>query len=90
MKALVEGKVNSFLGFEFKRTERYNTDGAGLRQIPVWVPSGLKLGMAKEPTFRVTERADKRFSFYAYASMSIGATRMQETKIVQILCDESV
>lgn len=90
VKALVEGKVNSFMGFDFKRTERYQTDANGYRRCPVWVPSGLKLGIAKDPSFRVTERPDKRFSMYAYACMSLGAVRMQETKIVEVLCDETV
>ncbi len=89
VKALVEGKVDSFMGFQFKRTQRYLTDGSNYRRCPVWVPSGLKLAVSKDATFRVSERADKRFSTYAYACMSIGATRMQEEKVGVILCDES-
>lgn len=88
VKALVEGKVDTFLGFNFKRTERFLTDSNGYRRCPVWVPSGVKLGIAKDNTFRVTERSDKRFSMYAYACMSLGCTRMQESKVAEILCLE--
>lgn len=88
VKALVEGKVDSFMGFEFIRTERLpktNTE----RLCPVWVPSGIMLGVGKEPTFRMAERSDKRFSMYVYACMDIGATRMQEEKVLQIECTEA-
>jgi hypothetical protein len=40
-------------------------------------------------TARVSERDDKSYATQAYACMSIGATRMEEEKVVEILCTES-
>jgi len=37
---------------------------------------------------RIDERADKSYSTQVYASMSIGSTRMEEEKVVEIACNE--
>lgn len=86
VKALVEGKVDTFMGFKFLLTNRLETDENGHRRIPVWLPSGMRLGIGKDITGRVTERSDKRFSMYAYFCMSIGATRIEEEKVFEIKC----
>ena len=38
---------------------------------------------------RIEERADKSFSTQVFHSMDIGATRMDETGVVEILCTET-
>jgi hypothetical protein len=38
---------------------------------------------------RIDERSDKGYATQVYYCMSIGATRMEEEKVVQIDCDES-
>lgn len=88
VKALVEGKIDYFMGFKFKRTQRLLTDGSGFRRVMAWNKSGLKLGIGVDIKARIAERADKRFSTYAYFCMSIGATRMEEEKVVEIKCLE--
>ncbi|HSH41857.1 MAG TPA: phage capsid protein [Arenicellales bacterium] len=89
VKALAEGRIDSYMGFQFIRTQRIGTDSNSYRRVPVWTQSGLGLAVGKDITARVTERSDKRFSMYAYFSMSIGATRLEEDKVVEIKCDES-
>lgn len=88
VKALVEGRINHFMGFDFIRTERLLTDGSGYRRVPVWAQSGMLLGIGQDIKARVTERGDKRFSMYAYYCMAIGATRMEEEKVIEIKCLE--
>lgn len=90
VKALVNGDVDTFLGFKFIRTERLAVDGSGFRRVPVWVPSGVGLALPMSPTARVTERADKSFSWYAYYSARFGASRLEEEKVIEIKCDETV
>lgn len=53
--------------------------------------SAMRIGLAigEMDTFRVTERADKRFSKYVYAEMDMGAIRTEEEGVVQILCSNS-
>lgn len=88
VKALVQGQLDTFLGFKFIRTERLTTSG-GNRQVMAWSKSGLLLALGSDIKGRVIERPDKSFSVYAYASLSCGATRMEEEKVVEIACQES-
>jgi hypothetical protein len=88
VKALVSGDVDTFLGIKFLKTERLEADANADRRVPLWAKSGMALAMAKEPTVRLTERPDKRFSMYAYYSTSAGATRLEEKKVVEIICAE--
>lgn len=89
VKALVEGKVDTFMGFKFIMTNRLEKDENSKRRLPVWVPSGMRLGIGKDIDARIMERADKRFSTYVYFCMSIGATRVEEEKVFEIKCTES-
>jgi hypothetical protein len=49
---------------------------------------GIKLAIGKEPSARIDERADKSYATQVYYCMSVGATRMEEAKVVEIICDE--
>lgn len=108
VKALVQGEINTFLGFRFVRTERLDTlsatpsynnaDGThgsgsqtlatGARRCIAWAQDGILLATAKDVNGKISERADKSYSTQVYASMGIGATRMEENKVVEILCKE--
>ena len=43
----------------------------------------------KDVTARISERDDKSYSTQVYYCMSVGATRMEEEKVVQIPCHEA-
>ncbi len=88
VKALVQGEVDTFLGFKFLRTQRLGLVGSD-RAVLAWTKSGITLGMGSDMKGRITERPDKSFSVYAYAALSCGATRMEEEKVVEIACVES-
>lgn len=64
-------------------------DANGYRRVLCWAESGLLLSVGSDFKGRISERADKGYAMQAYAAMSIGATRMEEAKVVQILCNES-
>jgi hypothetical protein len=108
IKALVEGKVDQFMGFTFVRTERllYQTGGLqfdvsdgsvgsgagdadGYRQCFAWAQEGLLRSVGEDVMARVTERADKSYSTQVYAEQDVGATRMEEEKVVEVLCTEA-
>jgi hypothetical protein len=88
IKALVEGKVSTFMGFEFVRSERFAW-ASNIRSCPAWCKSGVKLAMPKDITTEVAKRADKSFNWYAYASMSLASGRIEETKVVEVACAET-
>lgn len=88
VKALVEGKVDTFLGFKFIISELFTKSGNN-RLCPVWCRSGMLLAIGEDLTVDVSVRNDKRNSTQIYVCQSIGATRMDEDKVFQIECDES-
>ena len=87
VKALVQGEIDTFLGFKFKSTERLLVDGSGHQRVPVWVKSGVLHATGIEIATDVARRSDKSFNWYAYAKAMFGATRMQENKVIEIVCD---
>ena len=90
VKALAMGQVNSFLGFEFIMSNRLDFDATYTddRLVFAFTEDAVKLAVGKDITARIDERADKSYSTQVYCCMSIGATRMEEEKVVQIPCDE--
>tara|TARA_R100000234_G_scaffold35972_1_gene21402 strand:+ start:6937 stop:7800 length:864 start_codon:yes stop_codon:yes gene_type:complete len=88
VKALVQGEVDTFMGFKFIVSNRLSKSG-NIRSCFAWAEDGLALGIGKDINARIDERADKGYSTQVYYCMSVGATRMEEAKIVQIDCDES-
>lgn len=91
VKALVNGTINSFMGFEFIRTQRLTrtaVDSGFSRNCVAWCKSGIKLALPQDITMKVTERADKGYNWYAYAKMKCGCTRIEDAKVVHIPCFE--
>ena len=88
IRTLVNGEINSFVGFTFITTELLTLTST-TRTCLAWAKSGMLLAMGKDITTEITRRADKSYATQVYASMSIGATRMEEAKCVEIACIES-
>lgn len=90
---LVDGRLPGFLGFNFLHSERIPggaTGGAPSvsngKDVPVWVKSGMHLGLWNDINGRITPRADKSYSTQVYAKGTFGATRVEEKRIVRIKC----
>ena len=86
VKALVQGEINTFMGFQFHVTTRLAKSG-NIRTCFAWAEDGLKLAVGKDVTSRIDERSDKSYSTQVYYCAQFGATRMEEEKVVQIDCD---
>ena len=87
VKTLVSGDINTFLGFKFIQVERLGVDGSGDRRCIAWAKSGLHLGMWNDITTKISERADKSYATQVYVKGTFGATRTEEKKVVEIICD---
>lgn len=86
---LVDGKLNRFLGYNFHHTERLKTDSNGYRRNPVWVKSGMHLGIWKDVVTDVSQRKDLRgHPWQVYLYMTANATRIEEEKVGEIKCAE--
>ena len=90
IKALVKGEVDTFMGFKFLTTERLlMTPGSpNVRHCFAWVKSGLHFGVWDALEVKSDPRPDKNYVQQIYARATIGATRTQEKKVVQINCTE--
>ena len=106
VKALVQGEVDTFMGFKFIRSERLASSGLftvdtssgavtlstgngnSLRQCFAFAGDGLLLALGMDVRSRISERDDKNYSTQVFCEMSIGATRMEEEKVVGILTQD--
>jgi hypothetical protein len=99
---LVDGRINSFMGFNFIHVEFNDTsaypvaaapggtgslvNGSNQRLVPCWCKSGVMFGTWDDLMVKVSERSDKNYATQVYTRGTFGATRLQEKKIVQIIC----
>lgn len=113
VKALVQGEINSFMGFEFIRTERLGltsatsadqTNGGSVngavagnvvsltgtnRACIAFAEQGLLLSKGEDFVTKMSERDDKGYAMQVYARMSLGAVRMEEVQVMEIICKEA-
>ena len=88
VKALVNGEVDTFMGFKFITSTRLSI-GSSKRLCIAFAGDGIKLALGKDVMTRIDERSDKGYSTQVYVCMSIGATRMEESKVVSIQAHEA-
>lgn len=84
---LKDGKVQRFLGFELVHCELIETELAGTNEVelPVWVQSGMYLGTWNDLQTSISKRNDLQGEpWQAYVLQSIGATRLEEKKVLKI------
>lgn len=91
IRALVDGKINTFMGFEFKRISNkimpldVPTD---VRTCVAWARSGIKITDSGRKV-HIDVRPDKSHALQIRTVAALGGTRMEEVKVVAVLCDES-
>lgn len=98
VKVMDEGGVERFYRVNFHLFEDFrNPDGTTVsmlpksgttRSLPLWVKSGVVLGLKKDVYGSVDWIAEKK-SYLVAAGLSAGAVRMEEEKVVQIDVVES-
>lgn len=93
-KVMVDGCLQHFYGCAFHRIEdvtageRILPKASTTRSCVAWVKSGMRLGIWKKAHGRVDYLPERDF-WQVMAGLSIGATRMEENKVVQIDVVES-
>jgi len=88
VKALAQGDINTFLGFNFIVSNRLAV-ASQIRDCIAFVSDGIALAVGKDSTARIDERADKGYATQVYYSAAFGATRMEEDKVVKIQAYEA-
>lgn len=90
VKALVDGDVNRFAGFEFVMTELLTLDETtDVRTCIAYQHDGLALGIGKNRKAKISIRDDLNETIQIRTVMSLGATRKEEERVVLVFCDES-
>lgn len=106
VNALVKGEVNTYLGFDFVRTERLlattstvataatgavgsGASVVGSRACFAMSEAALLMSVGEDFVTKMSERSDLGYAMQVYARMSIGATRMEEEQVVEVICKES-
>lgn len=85
---LQDGQVTRFLGCNFIVSERLLT--ATYRRCPMWVQSGMHLGLWNDVTSDVSQRKDMGgLPWQIYIMMTLGATRTEQDRVLDILCYEA-
>ena len=88
VKALAQGDINTFLGFNFVVSNRLAV-ASQIRDCIAFVGDGIALAVGKDSTARIDERSDKGYATQVYYSAAFGATRMEEEKVVKIQAYEA-
>ena len=88
VKSLANGEINSFLGFTFILSTRLDLTSSK-RLCLAFASDGMKLALGQDIMTRIDERSDKGYSTQVYVCQSIGATRMEEEKMVTIQAHEA-
>ena len=88
VKALVNGEIDTFLGFNFIRSERLDI-ASYVRSNLMWQRNSILLALGQDITVDIGPRRDKNMAVQVYLGMSIGAVRMDEDGVVEIQSWES-
>ena len=83
VRALASGQIDTFLGFKFIRSQRLPI-ATTIRSCLAYTESALGLAVGADITTRISERDDKNYATQVFLSMVIGATRIEDEKVVEI------
>jgi hypothetical protein len=83
---LEEGRIRSFMGFNFIHTELIPTRASTKHSAMAFAMSGVALGIFGDVMGRVDELPGKSYTTQVYTSLTIGASRIQEKCCTEIVC----
>ena len=90
VRALMQGEVNTYMGFNFIRSELLDKSGNN-RDCYAVVEDCMRLGIGRDILTKMSEvNTLVSHPTQIYFEMDLGAVRVQETNIVKVICDESV
>jgi hypothetical protein len=90
IRPLMTGQQNQFMGFNFIVTELVRTKTSNSQTVNRCIAfqrQGIGLCIWRDVNTRIDPRPDKRYANQIYSSMTIGATRMEEERVIEIECN---
>ena len=88
VKALANGEINQFMGFNFIVSNRLAI-ASSKRTCLLFTNDAIKLALGKDVMTRIDERSDKGYATQVYVCMTMGATRLEDEKVVTIEAHEA-
>lgn len=88
VKALVNGQIDTFLGFKFIRTERLISTSS-VRNCFAWAQPAIRFINGMAPNTTASPRPDKRYAQQIYTCGSWTALRTEDAMVVSVLCSEA-
>lgn len=84
------GRLKTFLKFNFIHTQRLGVDGSGYRRVPIWAKSGIEYRPWEELYTNVYRDTSYRGEpWAAYAMATFGAARTDNKLVIECLCSEA-
>lgn len=91
IKALVNGEINTWLGFKFVvLPDGIINVASNIADYFAFQKTGICVGMLEELFLRMEERPDKSYSRQVYYEISAGAARLEEAKVIKVKSDTTV
>ncbi len=90
VKALVDGKIQRFLGFDFKLTQLLPVTAAGVRTNIFWQKRFLKMGLGSDTRTHVDILPTQQHALQIRTVMLLDLTRLEDAGVGTVACDESV
>jgi hypothetical protein len=88
VKALVDGKINTYMGYTFKKSQRLTLSGTD-RLIPVWVKASMKLAFSQDIRTFMDVMPERRHSVQIRTEVDVGSTRLDNKGVAQIKASEA-
>ena len=88
VKALANGEINQFMGFNFIVSNRLAINSSK-RECLLFTNDAIKLALGKDVVTRIDERSDKGYATQVYVCMTMGATRLEDEKVITIQAHEA-
>lgn len=96
VKALVEGSLDTYLGFKFIKVDGERSLGTPLlpksnndRSCFAFQKEALTLAINEDMDVRITEMPNRQYATQIFCDASIGAVRAEDEGVVKIICTES-
>jgi hypothetical protein len=86
VKALVRGEIDTWMGFKWIASTRLAAVSASTLVGIAYQKYGICMALADAPMVRTDERTDLSYSWQVYYELNVGATRLEETRVV--MCSE--
>lgn len=93
-RPIMTGRIPKLYGINWHVFSEAKLNAAGLKTatnlaLPLWLKSGMHMSIWEDRATEVFTRGDKKGAPHVYIRQTVGATRLEEKKVVRINCVRS-